>query len=162
MANFINMPRLGLTMTEGVITKWVKGIGEHVEKGEIIAEIESDKSVVPFESPESGTILKLLAEENDTLDIYEPIAIIGEPGENIDGMEAGKTAEAAASEEAPQEAEAVPAAAAATVPAVRQEGKVFASPAAKRVAKENGIDIADVPVPKRRLMMQTLLFLLKE
>ena len=95
MANFINMPRLGLTMTEGVITKWVKGIGEHVEKGEIIAEIESDKSVVPFESPESGTILKLLAEENDTLDIYEPIAIIGEPGENIDGMEAGKTAEAA-------------------------------------------------------------------
>ena len=42
MANFINMPRLGLTMTEGVITKWVKGVGDHVEKGEIIAEIESD------------------------------------------------------------------------------------------------------------------------
>ncbi len=147
MANFINMPRLGLTMTEGVITKWVKGVGDHVEKGEIIAEIESDKSVVPFESPESGTILKLLAEETDTLDIYEPIAIIGEAGENIDGMEAGKTAEAAASEEVPQEAEAAPAAAAATAPAVRQEGKVFASPAAKRVAKENDIDIADVPVP---------------
>ena len=147
MANFINMPRLGLTMTEGVITKWVKGVGDYVEKGEIIAEIESDKSVVPFESPESGTILKLLAEETDTLDIYEPIAIIGEAGENIDGMEAGKPAEAAASEEAPKEAEAVPATVAATVSAVRQEGKIFASPAAKRVAKENGIDIADVPVP---------------
>lgn len=147
MANFINMPRLGLTMTEGVITKWVKGVGEHVEKGDIIAEIESDKSVVPFESPETGTILKLLAEETDTLDIYEPIAIIGEPGENIDGMEAGKAAADEASEEAPQEVEAAPAAVAANVPPVRQEGRVFASPAAKRVAKENGIDIAAVPVP---------------
>ena len=95
MAKYINMPRLGLTMEEGVITSWVKKEGDHVEKGDIIAEIESDKSVVPFESPESGTILKLLAEESDTLDIYEPIAIIGEPGENIDDLAEGDAAEAA-------------------------------------------------------------------
>lgn len=80
------MPRLGLTMTEGVITSWVKSEGDYVEKGEVIAEIESDKSVVPFESPESGTILKLLAAEMDTLDIYEPIAIVGEAGESIDDI----------------------------------------------------------------------------
>lgn len=86
MAKYINMPRLGLTMTEGVITSWVKSEGDYVEKGEVIAEIESDKSVVPFESPESGTILKLLAAEMDTLDIYEPIAIVGEAGESIDDI----------------------------------------------------------------------------
>lgn len=96
MAKYINMPRLGLTMEEGVITSWVKKEGDHVEKGDIIAEIESDKSVVPFESPESGTILKLLAEESDTLDIYEPIAIIGEPGENIDDLDAGSADEGTA------------------------------------------------------------------
>lgn len=99
MANYINMPRLGLTMTEGVITSWVKGEGDYVEKGEVIAEIESDKSVVPFESPESGTILKLLAAEMDTLDIYEPIAIIGEAGESIDDMAAAGDAEGVSAEE---------------------------------------------------------------
>ena len=61
-----------------------------------------DKSVVPFESPESGTILKLLAEESDTLDIYEPIAIIGEPGENIDDL-ADSSAEEAADKPAAEE-----------------------------------------------------------
>ena len=79
MAKIINMPRLGLTMEEGVIAKWVKTVGDTVEKGDILAEIESDKSVVPFESPESGTILKLLAEELDTVEIYKPIAVIGGP-----------------------------------------------------------------------------------
>ena len=87
MATIINMPRLGLTMEEGVIAKWVKQIGDPVEKGEVIAEIESDKSVVPFESPESGTILKLLAEELDTVEIYKPIAVIGEAGEAIDDLD---------------------------------------------------------------------------
>lgn len=100
MANYINMPRLGLTMTEGVITSWVKGEGDHVEKGEVIAEIESDKSVVPFESPETGTILKFLAEETDTVDIYEPIAIIGEPGESIEALLSGNKPSAEKEKEA--------------------------------------------------------------
>lgn len=146
MANYINMPRLGLTMTEGVITKWVKGEGEYVEKGEILAEIESDKSVVPFESPESGTILKLIAAETDTVEIYEPIAIIGEAGESIDDMQpaAGENTKA---EKTEAEVETPEVKSADKAPAAKKaSGKVFASPSAKRVARENGIDIADVPM----------------
>lgn len=156
MANYINMPRLGLTMTEGVITKWLKSEGEYVKKGEVIAEIESDKSVVPFESPEEGTILKLLAAEMDTLDIYEPIAIVGEEGESIDGMDVeskdGETAVEAKEEPVTERAVA-------NIKVKVTGGKIFASPSAKRVAKENGIDIADVPMTegKPRIVKQDVL-----
>lgn len=148
MAKIINMPRLGLTMEEGVIAKWVKNAGDTVEKGEVIAEIESDKSVVPFESPEGGTILKLLAEELDTVEIYKPIAVIGEAGEAIADLDlsdsdAGNESEETASREESSES------AAGEEPAGRvfDDGeKIFASPAARRTAREQGVDLADVPL----------------
>ncbi len=167
MANYINMPRLGLTMTEGVISKWVKGEGEYVEKGETLAEIESDKSVVPFDSPESGTILKLLAAEMDTRDIYEPIAIIGEKGENIDDLEVGAASagtEPGAQEEKESVGQVRPGGAE-KAPATRSaSGRIFASPSARRVAKENGINIGDVPMAqeKPRITKQDVLDYLQE
>ena len=96
MAKFINMPRLGLTMTEGVVVKWIKTEGESIAKGETIAEIESDKSVVPYESAEEGVIVKLVANEMDTLACNEPIAIVGAAGESIDDMTEDAAAESAA------------------------------------------------------------------
>ena len=149
MAKIINMPRLGLTMEEGVIAKWVKTVGDTVEKGDILAEIESDKSVVPFESPESGTILKLLAEELDTVEIYKPIAVIGEAGEPIEDLDlSGGNAGSGAETEEPQGKEEK-ADTEKTEPKGRvfaKGEKIFASPAARRVAKEKGVAISDVPL----------------
>lgn len=154
MAIMINMPRLGLTMTEGIIAEWKIKEGDRINKGDIIAKIESDKSVVPYESPESGTVLKLLAEELDTVSIYEPIAVIGNDGEPIDDLEL-TTSGMKDSEE--------PLSAKAEVPAeltvqektsVREPGKIFASPAAKRVAKELDIDISEVPFPTGKARIQ--------
>lgn len=149
MAKIINMPRLGLTMEEGVISKWVKTEGDTVEKGDILAEIESDKSVVPFESPEAGTILKLLADELDTIEIYKPIAVIGEAGESIDDLgltgAGGEISEDENSNEEQDNADDTDTSE--TAGRVFAEGeKVFASPSAKRVARENNINIGEVPL----------------
>ncbi|MCI7301797.1 MAG: dihydrolipoamide acetyltransferase family protein [Clostridiales Family XIII bacterium] len=147
MANFINMPRLGLTMTEGVIAKWAKKEGDSIVKGEIIAEIESDKSVVPYESPETGVILKLLANEMDTLACNDPIAIIGEAGESIEDMAPKASSPAREAAEKNEETKA-PVRQAGEKVARKAGEKVFASPSAKRVARENGVDLKDVPMTK--------------
>lgn len=150
MATVINMPRLGLTMTEGVITKWEVQVGDAINKGDVIAQIESDKSVVPYEAPEAGTILKLLAEEMDAVPIYEPIAIVGEAGEAIDDLDFGKKAET----EEKEVPEVMKEAAVQETARANSGSKIFASPSAKRVAKEHGIDIADVPLPEDKARIE--------
>ncbi len=150
MAEFIVMPKLGFDMREAVLVSWNKDIGDQVEKGEVVAEIESDKATLELESQATGTLLKFLATDGDVVAVGGNLAIVGEEGEDISSMEA-ETAEPAA-EEAPAEAETADTAeptAAATSPsgeAVSEEfpGGVKATPVARRVAQEHNVDLKQV------------------
>lgn len=83
MAEFFRMPKLGMDMEEGVIVKWLKAEGDHVEKGEALAEIETDKSTVEVEAPASGTLIKILVSEEETVPCGTPVAAIGAQGEEV-------------------------------------------------------------------------------
>jgi len=84
MAELIKMPRLSDTMEEGTVATWFKKVGDKVEEGEILAEIETDKATMEFESFYEGTLLYIGINENETAKVDAPLAIIGEPGEDID------------------------------------------------------------------------------
>ncbi|WP_461532208.1 pyruvate dehydrogenase complex dihydrolipoamide acetyltransferase [Sinomicrobium sp.] len=86
MAEVINMPRLSDTMEEGVVAKWLKKVGDKVEEGDILAEIETDKATMEFESFYSGTLLHIGIEEGDGAPVDTLLAIIGEEGEDISGL----------------------------------------------------------------------------
>ena len=83
MAEVINMPRLSDTMEEGVVAKWLKQKGDKVEEGDILAEIETDKATMEFESFYEGTLLHIGIEEGETAPVDTLLAIIGEEGEDI-------------------------------------------------------------------------------
>ncbi|HEC21328.1 MAG TPA: hypothetical protein ENI95_00255, partial [Chloroflexi bacterium] len=100
MAELVNMPKLGFDMQEGQLVKWLKKPGDTVEKGEIIAEIESDKATVEVEAFTSGTVLELLVNEGDWVPIGAPIAVVGKAGESYDLAELGVTVEEVAEAEA--------------------------------------------------------------
>lgn len=116
------MPKLGMTMEEGTITKWLKKEGDKVEKGEPIVEIMTDKVNMEVESPYDGILLKIVAKEGDVVPILQPIAIIGEEGEEV------KTEEPKV-EEKKEEVKI-------------EEELIKASPAAKKLAREAGIDLS--------------------
>ena len=84
MANTVEMPKLGFDMAEGKLVKWVKGENEKIEKGDVLAEIETDKATVEVESPFSGVVAKHLVEENSTIPVGSPIAVITAEGETFD------------------------------------------------------------------------------
>ena len=156
MATVINMPKLGFDMAEGTLIRWVKAEGETVQKGEVLAEIETDKATVEVESQESGVVRRHLVAENSVVPVGSPIAIMGTAEEAID-VEAlvgksGAARPAAAKPAAPQaEAETQAAAAATAVPAGPQEMEadgdgrlpegVRATPVARRLARERGLDL---------------------
>lgn len=75
------MPKFGQTMTEGSIVSWEKKVGEHIAKGEVFLKVESDKAILDVESEYSGSLLKIVAKEGDTVPCGQVIAFIGEPGE---------------------------------------------------------------------------------
>lgn len=86
MAEVINMPRLSDTMEEGTVAKWLKNVGDKVEEGDILAEIETDKATMEFESFHEGTLLHIGIEEGDGAPVDTLLAIIGEEGEDISGL----------------------------------------------------------------------------
>src|SRR5690606_7100716 len=86
MAEVIKMPRLSDTMEEGVVAKWIKQKGDKVEEGDILAEIETDKATMEFESFYSGTLLHIGIEEGETAPVDALLAIIGEEGEDISAL----------------------------------------------------------------------------
>ena len=158
MAEVINMPKLGFDMAEGTLVRWVKSEGDRIERGEVLAEIETDKATVEVESQASGTILKLLAEEGAVLPIGKPIAVVGESGEevDVDALTGGASEESAeaeaqpAKEPRPAEASAEPAPAK-QAPSSEPEpsgngypGGVKASPVARRLAEEKGLNLNQV------------------
>lgn len=138
MAKLVVMPKLGLTMTEGLVSRWLKAEGDAVKEGVPLFEVETDKLTNTIEATASGTLLKILAKEGDTLPCLAGVAVIGEPNEDISELVPGAAPKAEAP--APAAAPAAPAA-----PAKAPGGRVVASPAAKKLAKELGLDIALVP-----------------
>lgn len=145
MATIVIMPKQGLLMQEGTIIQWLKKEGEAVTAGEPLFEMETDKLTITMDAEASGTLLKILHPEGDVVPITQPIAVLGEPGEDISGLLGGGAAPAQAA--APAEAAPVQAAEAPAAPAVeRAPGqRVFSSPRARLRAEENGVDIAAVP-----------------
>jgi pyruvate dehydrogenase E2 component (dihydrolipoamide acetyltransferase) len=115
MAEIIRMPKMSDTMTEGVIAAWHKKVGDKIKSGELLAEVETDKATMELESYEDGTILHIAVKEKEAVAIDGLIAIVGEPGENIDALLSGGSAPVA---QAAPVATSAPAVEAATAPSV--------------------------------------------
>ena len=140
MAKEIVMPKLGLTMTEGTVSKWLKKVGDEVKEGEPLFEVETDKLTNTIEASASGVLRHIFVEEGTTVPLFGKLAIVAAADEDISAL-MGDAAPAAAPA-APEAAAAAPAPAA----PVRAPGeRIVAAPAAKKLAKELGIDLALVP-----------------
>lgn len=157
MADFIQMPKLSDTMTEGTVVKWLKNEGESVNSGDILAEIETDKATMDLESFDSGTLLKILVPAGGTAACKAPIGILGEKGESIDELLAKASsggaapsasasptpaAAAASSPAAAPASSAPPAAQPASPQAPASSSRVKASPLARKLAAERGISLS--------------------
>ena len=142
----IKMPRLSDTMEEGTVATWLKQVGDVVEEGDILAEIETDKATMEFESFYNGTLLYIGIQEGESSPVDEVLAIIGPAGTDVDAVLAGGSSSTSASSEekvADKPAEVKVEAVAETV--ASNDGKrIFASPLAKKIAKDKGINLADV------------------
>ena len=103
MAIIVNMPRLSDTMEEGVVAKWLKKVGDKVEEGDILAEIETDKATMEFESFNEGTLLHIGVQEGETSPVDVLLAIIGDEGEDISGILNGASLEESSTEVSPEE-----------------------------------------------------------
>lgn len=147
--NVINMPRLSDTMEEGTVVKWHKNVGDSVSEGDIIAEIETDKAVQEFESEFDGTLLFQGAKENEPAPVDTILAIIGEAGTDVSAIvSGGGKPKAAEQPKATTESKAV-----ATKEEIKEvevssesssNDRIFASPLAKSIAKDKGIDLSQV------------------
>ena len=154
MEEVVLMPRLSDTMTEGVIAGWQKNVGDSVKKGDVLADIETDKATMELESYKDGILLYQGAKAGEKILVNDLLCVIGAAGTNVDAIVAavksgaGATAPAA-SNAAPAASPAVSSAPAANAPApaapavqvVVNEGRIFASPLAKKMAEERGIDL---------------------
>jgi len=140
MADVVSMPKLGFDMAEGTLVRWVKLEGETVNKGDILAEIETDKATVEVESSFAGVVHKHLVEQGSVVPVGTPIAIIAAPGEQVEDIPTTQPAqEVPAQAQTPQTAPAAPVQPAA-IPAT-PAGPVKASPLARRMAAEQGLDM---------------------
>lgn len=143
MAEILVMPKLGLTMEEGFLESWLCEPGAQIALGQPICEVETDKLTVAVESPYAGVLLRCI-EPGDTVPVGEPIAVIGEPGEDAASYrlyqraEADTPAPAAAQQPAPAPHPSPPARPAGPV------AEAAASPLARRIAATLGIDLATV------------------
>ena len=142
MATTIVMPKMGYDMREGTVVRWYKQEGEEVARGEVIADIETDKATVEFEAYTGGVLHRRVAQEGIPVPVGDAIAVIAEPGESLEE-------EAAAPQNAPvinsddlAQSPTTPATATATP---RTDGEVRASPIARRLARERGFDLAAIP-----------------
>ena len=152
MEEVVLMPRLSDTMTEGVIAGWQKNVGDTVKKGEVLADIETDKATMELESYKDGILLYQGAKAGEKILVNDLLCVIGAAGTNVDAIVAavksgaGATAPAAASNATPAAPSTpapvvAPVASAPAVQAVVNEGRIFASPLAKKMAEERGIDL---------------------
>jgi 2-oxoglutarate dehydrogenase E2 component (dihydrolipoamide succinyltransferase) len=156
----IIVPELAESITEGEIVRWVKNVGDTVEKGEFIVELETDKVNAEIISEEAGVLVEVLAAEGDVVEVGAVIARV-DPNGTASAPAAApakeeKAAPAPAKEEAPKEEKAAPAPVAPVVEETSSNERVIASPAARKLAREKGIDLAAInPVdPQGRVRVQ--------
>lgn len=149
MATELLMPKLGLTMNEGLIEKWFVEEGDEVSTGDVVAEISSEKLTSEVEANESGTLIKIVAGEGETIACKKPIGYIGEAGEDVDSpsedeAEASKEEE----EESADEEEKTSKPEGSSEPQKEKQGtdgeRIFITPLARKMAEEREIEISDV------------------
>jgi pyruvate dehydrogenase E2 component (dihydrolipoamide acetyltransferase) len=157
MAEVVYMPKLSDTMTDGVVATWTKNVGDAVKSGDVLAEIETDKATMEFESFFDGVLLHIGVETGHSAPVNSILAIIGEAGEDISSLLSAPAAASAPVAEAPTQSPApvaesapapspAPVSAPITTPVVANNNseRVFASPLAKKLAAERGISIESV------------------
>lgn len=147
-ASVIRMPKMSDTMTDGTIAAWHKKVGDKVKSGDVLAEVETDKATMELESYENGTLLYIGVEAGSSVPVDGIIAIIGEAGADYKALLAGGGAPAAAAPAAApaeQAASAAPAATPVAQPAeASSDDRVKASPLARKMAEEKGVNLHDV------------------
>ncbi|MBI5933575.1 MAG: 2-oxo acid dehydrogenase subunit E2 [Chloroflexi bacterium] len=148
MAETISMPKLGFDMAEGLLVRWVKQVGETINKGDVLAEIETDKATVEVESSASGIVLQHIVDQGTMVPVNAPIAVVGNAGEKVDAPAAtSSNVEGQTSNDerltlnvpTPPVADSVSQAVASV-----SAGAVKASPLAKKMAKDNNVNLASV------------------
>ncbi|MGI6368521.1 MAG: dihydrolipoamide acetyltransferase family protein [Anaerolineae bacterium] len=149
MANVVTLPKLGQTVELGTITEWVVNEGDTVNRGDVLFMVETDKAVLDAESRYRGTVLKILVPVGQEVPVLTPVAIIGEPGEDIAPLLAelagdGAAVDGASQAERPVEEPETLAVQSAAESAVGAGGRVLASPRARRLAGERRVDLAQL------------------
>lgn len=152
----VTMPRLSDTMEEGTVATWLKKVGDHVDEGDMLAEIETDKATMEFESFQSGTLLYIGLKEGETAPVDALLAIIGPEGTDVSGIAQNYKAGGTGTKDTAQES-AAPTPVEAPKAPVKEEkkesvapvvtatsGRIFVSPLAKRIAEEKAIDLSQV------------------
>ncbi|MCI8940721.1 MAG: 2-oxo acid dehydrogenase subunit E2 [Dorea sp.] len=139
MATAICMPKNGMDMEEGTIVKWLKNVGDKIEKDEPFMEIETDKITMETESPVSGVLLAKLYEDGEVVPVLTAVGYVGEPGEKVpEGTGAQAPAEEKKEAFSPAPEKAAP------VKALSGGNGIPATPYAKKIASDNGVDLAEV------------------
>lgn len=142
----ITMPRLSDTMEEGILIKWVVEVGDKVEAGDVLADIETDKATMEFQSFDDGVVAQIVAEEGEALPVGALIAVIAEEGENVDAAAASGSAGQAVSADDVAGVQAETAAPVATVAEQPQPtisgAQLRVSPVARKIAQQQGVDLA--------------------
>lgn len=144
----IKMPRLSDTMEEGTVATWLKKVGDEVEEGDILAEIETDKATMEFESFYSGILLYVGINEGETAAVDSVLAVIGPKGTDVDAVLSAGAGSDSKEESAPEEAKKAETSSSngqETAPVTASDGqRIFASPLAKKIAHDKGINLEDV------------------
>ncbi len=149
MAEVVRMPKMSDTMTEGVLAKWHKKVGDKVKSGDLVAEVETDKATMDFESFQEGTVLYIGVEEGKAVPVDGIIAVLGKEGEDYKSLLTESAAAASTPEkntEVKASTEAAPAAVVASTSnaSSSNDSRVKASPLAKKLAEEKGIDLSQI------------------
>ena len=149
MAETISMPKLGFDMAEGLLVRWVKQVGENITKGDVLAEIETDKATVEVESSASGVVLQHIVDQGTMVPVNAPIAMVGQAGEVVSNQSpviSGQSkVESPKSEEKPAlPTQPTPAPVAQASASSDSSSVVKASPLAKKIARDSNINLASV------------------
>jgi len=149
MAETISMPKLGFDMAEGMLVRWVRQVGETINKGDVLAEIETDKATVEVESSASGVVLQLIVDQGTMVPVNAPIAIVGEAGEKVSSIEVPgvKSVDEKPAAQTPPKADSVTSGSSVADSSSTVHGQsstLKASPLAKKIARDQKVDLSNI------------------